>query len=95
MTGRRPVRNLIPLGEGVYTITETCRISRTVAYGALTGVVGVIYAAVVVSVGAFVASPVAAAAGALVVAVTFWPCAGAFRTSWTSGSAELGMSPVG
>jgi len=42
-------------------------ISRTVAYGALTGVLGVTYAAVVLAVGAFVSSPVAAAAGALVV----------------------------
>lgn len=48
-------------------------ISRTLAYGALTGVLGVTYAAVVLAVGAFVSSPVAAAAGALVVAVAFWP----------------------
>lgn len=48
-------------------------ISRTVAYGALTGVLAVTYGAVVVAVGAFVASPVAAAAAALVVAVVFWP----------------------
>ena len=48
-------------------------ISRTVAYSALTGVLGVTYAAVVLAVGAFVSSPVAAAAGALVVAVAFWP----------------------
>lgn len=48
-------------------------ISRTVTYGALTGVLGVTYAAVVLAVGALVASPVAAAAGALVVAVAFWP----------------------
>ena len=48
-------------------------ISRTVAYAALTGVLGVAYAAVVLAVGAFVSSPVAAAAGALVVAVAFWP----------------------
>jgi len=48
-------------------------ISRTVAYGAVTGVLGVTYAAVVLAVGAFVSSPVAAAAGALVVAVAFWP----------------------
>ncbi len=48
-------------------------ISRTVAYGVLTGLLGATYAAVVLAVGAFVASPVAAAAGALVVAVAFWP----------------------
>ena len=48
-------------------------ISRTVAYGALTGVLGATYAAVVLAVGAFVSSPVAAATGALVVAVAFWP----------------------
>jgi len=69
---------LLPLAVCVAIIRQNLYdidlvVSRTVAYGALTGVVGVIYAAVVVSVGAFVASPVAAAAGALVVAVTFWP----------------------
>lgn len=48
-------------------------ISRTVAYGVLTGVLIVTYATVVLAVGAFVSSPVAAAAGALVVAVAFWP----------------------
>jgi len=48
-------------------------ISRTVAYGALTGVLGATYAAVVLAVGALVSSPVAAAAGALVLAVAFWP----------------------
>jgi signal transduction histidine kinase len=48
-------------------------ISRTVAYGALTGVLGLTYAAVVLAVGAFVSSPVAAGAAALVVAVAFWP----------------------
>nr|MDQ3611054.1 sensor histidine kinase [Actinomycetota bacterium] len=48
-------------------------ISRTVAYGVLTGLLGATYAAVVLTVGAFVASPAAAAAGALVVAVAFWP----------------------
>lgn len=48
-------------------------ISRTVAYGALTGVLGATYAAVVLAVGALVSSPVAAAAGALVVAVSFRP----------------------
>jgi signal transduction histidine kinase len=48
-------------------------ISRTVAYGALTGVLGGTYGAVVLAVGALVSSPVAAAAGALVVAVAFWP----------------------
>jgi signal transduction histidine kinase len=48
-------------------------ISRTVLYGALTGVLGAVYAGVVLAVGAFVASPVAAAAAALVVAAVFWP----------------------
>ena len=48
-------------------------ISSTVGYGALTGVLGAVYAGVVLAVGAFVASPVAAAAAALVVAVAFWP----------------------
>ena len=48
-------------------------ISRTVAYGALTGVLAGTYGAVVLAVGALVSSPVAAAAGALVVAVAFWP----------------------
>ena len=48
-------------------------ISRTVAYGAITGVLGAVYAGVVLAVGAFVASPVAAAGAALVVAVVFWP----------------------
>lgn len=48
-------------------------ISRTVAYGALTGVLGGTYGAVVLAVSALVSSPVAAAAGALVVAVAFWP----------------------
>jgi signal transduction histidine kinase len=48
-------------------------ISRTVAYGTLTAVLGAAYASVVLAVGAFVASPLAAAAGALVVAVAFWP----------------------
>ncbi len=48
-------------------------ISRTVAYSTLTGVLGATYAAVVLAVGSLVASPVAAAAGALVVAVAFWP----------------------
>ena len=48
-------------------------ISRTIAYGALTGVLGATYAAVVLAVGALVSSPAAAAAGALVVAVAFWP----------------------
>jgi signal transduction histidine kinase len=48
-------------------------ISRTVAYGGLTGVLGGTYGAVVLAVGALVSSPVAAAAGALVVAVAFWP----------------------
>ncbi len=48
-------------------------ISRTVAYGALTGVLGVAYAAVVLAVGTMVSSPVAAAIGALTVAVSFWP----------------------
>jgi signal transduction histidine kinase len=48
-------------------------ISRTVAYGALTGVLGATYAAVVLAVGALFSSPVAAATGALVVAVSFWP----------------------
>jgi signal transduction histidine kinase len=48
-------------------------ISRTVAYGALTGVLGAAYAGFVLAVGAFVASPVAAAAAALVVAAAFWP----------------------
>jgi signal transduction histidine kinase len=57
--------------RGLYDIDLI--ISRTVAYGALTGVLGGTYAAVVLTVGALVASPVAAAAGALVTAVTFWP----------------------
>jgi signal transduction histidine kinase len=48
-------------------------VSRTVAYGALTGVLGGTYGVVVLAVGALVSSPVAAAAGALVVAVAFWP----------------------
>jgi hypothetical protein len=48
-------------------------LSRTVAYGALTGVLGGTYVAVVLAVGTAVASPVAAAAGALVVAVAFRP----------------------
>jgi signal transduction histidine kinase len=48
-------------------------ISRTVAYAVLTGVLGAAYAGIVLAVGAFVASPVAAAAAALVVAVAFWP----------------------
>jgi len=48
-------------------------ISRTVTYGTLTAVLGATYAGVVLAVGAFVASPLAAAAGALVVAVAFWP----------------------
>jgi len=48
-------------------------ISRTVAYGTLTAVLGATYAGIVLAVGAFVASPLAAAAGALVVAVAFWP----------------------
>jgi signal transduction histidine kinase len=48
-------------------------ISRTVAYGTLTAVLGAAYAGTVLAVGAFVASPLAAAAGALVVAVAFWP----------------------
>lgn len=57
--------------QGLYDIDLV--ISRTVAYGALTGVLAGTYAAVVLTVGALVASPVAAAAGALVMAVTFWP----------------------
>jgi signal transduction histidine kinase len=48
-------------------------ISRTVAYGALTGVLGLTYAAVVLAVGAVLSSPAAAATAALVVAVAFWP----------------------
>lgn len=48
-------------------------ISRTVAYAVLTGVVAGGYAAVVLAVGTLVPSSVAAAAGALVVAVAFWP----------------------
>jgi len=48
-------------------------ISGTVVYGALTGVLGAVYAAVVLAVGAFVVSPVASAAAALVVAAVFWP----------------------
>jgi signal transduction histidine kinase len=48
-------------------------ISRTVAYATLTAVLGAAYAGIVLAVGAFVASPLAAAAGALVVAVAFWP----------------------
>lgn len=48
-------------------------ISGTVVYGALTGVLGAMYAAVVLATGTFVASPVASAAAALVVAAAFWP----------------------
>ncbi len=48
-------------------------ISGTVLYGALTGVLGGLYAGVVLAVGAFVASPVAAAAAALVVTAAFRP----------------------
>ncbi|CUR57985.1 putative Integral membrane sensor signal transduction histidine kinase [metagenome] len=48
-------------------------ISRTVAYGAITGVLGAAYAGIVLAAGAFVASPVAAAAAAAVVATAFWP----------------------
>ena len=49
-------------------------ISRTVAYGALTGVLaGALRRPSCSPSGALVASPVAAAAGALVVAVAFWP----------------------
>ena len=48
-------------------------ISGTILYGALTGVLGVMYAAVVLAAGAFVGSPVASAAAALVVAAAFWP----------------------
>lgn len=48
-------------------------IARTIAYGALTVILAATYAAVVLGVGAMVASPIASAAGALVVAVTFRP----------------------
>lgn len=48
-------------------------ISGTVVYAALTGVLGAVYAAVVLAVGAFVVSPVASATAALVVAAVFWP----------------------
>ena len=69
---------LLPTAVGVAIIRQHLYdidlvISRTVAYASLTSVLGVTYAAVVLAVGAFVASPVAAAAGALVVAVAFWP----------------------
>jgi signal transduction histidine kinase len=48
-------------------------ISGTVAYVALSGVLGAVYVAVVLTVGAYVSSPVAAAAAALIVAATFGP----------------------
>jgi signal transduction histidine kinase len=69
---------LLPIAVCVAIIREhlydiDLLISRAVAYGALTGVLGATYAAVVLAVGALVASPVAAATGALVVAVAFWP----------------------
>ena len=48
-------------------------ISRTVAYATVTGLLGAAYAGIVLAVGVFVASPVAAAAGALVAAVAFRP----------------------
>ena len=48
-------------------------ISNTIVYGALTAVLGALYAAVVLAVGALVVSPVASAAAALVVAAVFWP----------------------
>ena len=69
---------LLPIAVCVAIIREhlydiDLLISRTVAYGALTGVLGATYAGVVLAVGTFVASPVAAAAGALVVAIAFWP----------------------
>ena len=47
--------------------------SRTVAYATITGLLVITYAAVVVLVGARLSSPVAAAVGALVVAVAFRP----------------------
>ena len=69
---------LLPIAVCVAIIREhlydiDLLISRTVAYVALTGVLGATYAGVVLAVGTVVASPVAAAAGALVVAVAFWP----------------------
>ena len=48
-------------------------VSRTVAYAAITGLLGATYAAVVVLAGAALSSPMAAAVGAFVVAVAFRP----------------------
>ncbi|HTY73562.1 MAG TPA: histidine kinase [Actinomycetes bacterium] len=48
-------------------------VSRTVAYATITGLLVITYAAVVVLVGARLSSPVAAAVGALVVALAFRP----------------------
>ena len=48
-------------------------VSRTVAYATVTGLLVITYAAVVVLIGARLSSPVAAAAGAFVVALAFRP----------------------
>ena len=70
-------------------------ISRTVAYGTLTAVLGAAYAGTVLAVGAFVASPLAAAAGRLSWQWRSGRCAPGSRTPWTDGFAGPATSRGG